>query len=210
MPSIDNDPIRVAIVDDHVLVAQALRQLLERNGEFEVVGIAVSAEDGLRTITQTTPDVVLMDVRLPDGNGIDLVRRIRATTSATKVLVLTVSDDPVTVAQAMDAGIHGYLVKSSDATHLVAAIRTAHEGGLYFDEPARKAYEAWSKDPHVLSETEAQMLRLVAKGADQKAVADAMSISVSTLKRSLQSLARKLDAANATDAAFEAVRRGLI
>lgn len=65
-------PIRVAIVDDHVLVPEALRELLERNGEFEVVGIASSAEDGLRTVTETMPDVVLMDVRPPDGSGIDL------------------------------------------------------------------------------------------------------------------------------------------
>jgi DNA-binding NarL/FixJ family response regulator len=203
-------PIRVAIIDDHALVADAVRHMLESVAGYDVVGVSHSGNDGLQMIGAASPDVVLLDLRLPDMSGIDLIGALRLSSRAAKIIIVSVSDDPVTVAMAMDAGIHGYVVKTSEPAHLVDAIRTAHEGGLYFDEPARKAYEAWSMNPHRLTEAEAQILRLVAKGLDQKAIADAMSVSVSTLKRQLQSIARKLDAVNGVDAAFEATRRGLI
>ena len=202
--------IRVAIIDDHVLVAAAVGHMLESVADYEVVGTADSGGEGLLLMGSTTPDVVLLDLRLPDMSGVELIGSIRSTTRTTKVIVVSVSDDPVTVAMTMEAGIHGYVVKTSDPACLVDAIRTAHEGSLYLDEPARKAYEAWSMNPHKLTEAEAQILRLVAKGLDQKAIAEAMSVSVSTLKRQLQSVAGKLDAVNSVDAALEATRRGLI
>ena len=204
------DPIRVVIVDPHALVVEALCRLLESTGEVSVVGMATSAADGLATVIENGPDVVIVEARLADVSGIDLVKSIRSTVQHSKVLIVTTSEDPVTVAAAMDAGIHGYLVKTSPSVQLLQAIRTAHSGGLYFDEPARRAYEAWSTNPHSLSETETKILRLVGKGLDHKAVAESMSISVSTLKRNLQSIATKLNAANPIDAAFEATRRGLI
>lgn len=203
-------PIRVAIIDDHALVADAVHHMLETVAGYQVVGVAHSGNDGLQMTGATSPDVVLLDLRLPDMSGIDLIGALRLSVRAAKIVIVSVSDDPVTVAMAMDAGIHGYVVKTSEPAQLIDAIRTAHEGNLYFDEPARRAYEAWSMNPHKLTAAEAQILRLVAKGLDQKAIADAMSVSVSTLKRQLQSIARKLDAANSVDAAFEAARRGLI
>ena len=203
-------PIRVAIIDDHALVADALRHMLETVAGYQVVGVAHGGNDGLQMTGATSPDVVLLDLRLPDMSGIDLIGALRLSVRATKIIIVSVSDDPVTVAMAMDAGIHGYVVKTSEPAQLFHAIRTAHEGGLYVDEPARRAYEAWSMNPHKLTSAEAQILRLVAKGLDRNAIADATSVSVSTLKRQLQSIARKLDAVNSVDAAFEAARRGLI
>jgi DNA-binding NarL/FixJ family response regulator len=202
--------IRVAIIDDHALVANAFRHMLESVADYEVVGVANSGGEGLLMMGSTTPDVVLLDLRLPDMSGVELIGAIRNSTRATKVIVVSVSDDPVTVAMAMEAGIHGYVVKTSDPASLVDAIRTAHEGSLYLDEPARRAYEAWSVNPHKLTDVECQLLRLVAKGLDQRAIAEAMSVSVSTLKRQLRSITTKLDATNSVDAALEATRRGLI
>lgn len=202
--------IRVAIIDDHVLVADAVRHMLETVAGYEVVGVAHSGNDGLHMAGATMPDVILLDLRLPDMTGFDLISALRLSVRAAKIVVVSVSDDPVTVAMAMDAGIHGYVVKTSEPAQLFAAIQTANEGSLYLDEPARRAYEAWSMNPHKLASAEAQILRLVAKGLDQKAIAESMSMGVSTLKRRLQSIARKLDAVNSVDAAVEAARRGLI
>jgi len=200
----------VAVIDDHALVSDALHTLLETKGGFAVVGTANSAAHGLRLVTEAEPDVALVDLRLPDGDGLDLIRKLRATVPCTKVLVVTAADHPMTIAQAMEAGIHGYLTKSGSGTQLLHAIRAAHGGGMYFDEVARKALESWSLNPQRLSETEIEILRLVERGVEQAEIARTLNVATSTLKRQLQMITLKLDARNTADAAYEASRRGLI
>lgn len=116
----------------------------------------------------------------------------------------------MTVAQAMHAGIHGYLVKTSPSEHLINAIHAAHTGGMYFDDRARRALEEWALNPTNLTESELNILRLAHKGLDQKGLADAISVSLSTLKRSLQAIIIKLGASSTADAVHEAARRRLI
>jgi two-component system, NarL family, response regulator DevR len=202
--------IRVAIVDDHALVAGAVKELLQNSGAVDVVGIAHTASEGLSLIVAEAPEVALIDLRLPDGLGLDLIRDVRAAGSRTRVLVVTIADDPMTVALAIDLGINGYVLKSSDSVHLVEAVQAAAAGALYLDEPARRAFASWARNPQRLSSWDLEVLHLVQEGHDQEQIARKMSVGKSTLKRHLQTIILKLGAKNTADAANEASRRGLI
>jgi DNA-binding NarL/FixJ family response regulator len=202
--------IRVAIVDDHALVVGMVCQFLESSDEIEVIGTAGSAAEGARLAREVNPDVIVIDLNLPDGPGIPLIRDIRTECPETKVLVLTASTDPVTVGNAVDCGIHGYVSKLSEPQDLLLAVRVACSGGLYFDEPARQALERWSADPGRLADGEARMLQMIRGGQSHETVARALGMSKATLTRRLQGITRKLRAKNSADAANEAARRGLI
>jgi DNA-binding NarL/FixJ family response regulator len=185
--------IRVALADDHPIVLAGLRNLLQVEPDFELVGEAVTGIAGLRLVRETVPDVMVADVSLPELNGIMLTRRIGGECPSVRVLLLTLHEDRAYVNQALQAGARGYVLKRSAAENLVPAIRAVYLGGLYIDpalagrmrgpgQAARRgaAPETASAE---LTEREAQVLRLIALGLTNKEIARRLDIGVMSVEK---------------------------
>jgi NarL family two-component system response regulator LiaR len=209
--------IHVLIVDDHAIVRKGIRALLSTEADIEVIG---EAEDGSRAVDQATklqPDVVLMDLVMPQMDGIEATRRITADCPKTRVLVLTsfAADDKVF--PAIKAGALGYLLKDSGPEELVQAIQQVHRGEPSLDPPiARKVLMELSRpsskplttDP--LTEREMEILRLVAQGKSNRDMAEELVITEATARTHVSNILSKLHLASRTQAALYALREGLV
>jgi len=178
--------IRVALADDHPIVLTGIKALIEAEEGIEVVSASTSGQEAMLAITTTAPDVAVIDLSMPDRDGIEVIRLIRADQQAVKFLVLTVHEDQGYVHMALRAGVNGYLLKRSAAENLVRAIRSVAAGEMYLDPAiAAKAVMPSSDTPQpadVLSEREADVLRLVAQGFTTKEIAERLSISAKTVE----------------------------
>lgn len=209
MTSVDA-PIRVVIVDDHASFTQALTLYFDRRAsDITVEGVAHTAADGVNTTLAVRPHVVVMDLLLPDGNGIDAALEIRRKLRSTRVLIVTSEDDIATMNQALKAGIQGYLVKRVDADAIAQAVRAIHRGDLVFDGRARDTIVELAAVSE-LNEKEIHVLRLVAEGCKNERIAAEMTMSLASVKRVLQSTFAKLGAVNRASAVAEAKRQRLI
>ena len=183
--------IRVALADDHPVVLAGIKALLQSAPEIELVGEATSGAAALRVITQAAPDVGIIDISMPDLNGIDLARRVAEVRPDVKLLALTVHEDRAYVQQLLQAGARGYLLKRSAADDLVRAIRAVAAGGVYLDPAvADKALPETSgrgtgfanSGGLELSAREADVLRLTAQGFSNKEIAGQLDVSVKTVE----------------------------
>ncbi len=202
--------IRVAVVDDHAIVRAGTRRLLEEAPDLVVVGEADTAETTLALVEETQPDVVLLDVRLPGVSGVEVARRLIATAPATRVLMLSVYDDPDYVTAALDAGAAGYLLKSASGTLLAAAVRSVHTGAVVLD-PAlvgNLAQRLVVKSTGELSPRESEVLELVSEGMSNEAIASRLGISRRTVEAHLSHLYAKLDSESREVLIKDAPRRG--
>lgn len=208
---------RVVIVEDHSLTRAGLRLALEEAG-FEVVG---EADDGLRgweAIDRRNPDVAVVDVGLPGIDGIELTRRVRATHPQTRVVILTMHDLDNEVLAALAAGADAYCVKSGTPTAVIAAVRAALEGAAYFDAAVAHVVLRHVGNPQVskpadsspLTERETEILRLIADGIGNVEIGRRLSLGLGTVKGHIRDILGKLSAADRTQAAVLALRRGLI
>jgi DNA-binding NarL/FixJ family response regulator len=203
--------IRVVAVDDHRCFVDAIELLLEHaTRDIRVVATATSGSVAIQRVREFRPDVVLMDVMMPGVSGLEAARELRMGFPLTRVVMLSGAQTAALVAAAMESGIHGYLLKSSSPDELASAIRSVHAGEFVFDGPARDALVEWALRPIKLDDHELEMLRLVAKGADNDDVGSALAMSRSTVKRNLQKLFTKLGAKTRTEAAVTAVKAGII
>jgi DNA-binding NarL/FixJ family response regulator len=219
MPNISseaNSPLRLLIVDDHEVVRAGLRMLLKRWPNIDVVGEAATAADGVEQSRTQEPDVVLMDMRLPDGSGVDACREIRANSPHTKVVFLTAFADEDAVMSAIFAGADGYLLKQIAGDALVNAIETVARGHSILDplvtravldgmrsmstpsEPARQTS---------LSPQEQHVLALVAEGKTNKEIAADLGLSYKTVKNYLSNVFQKLQVSHRSQAAAMYARR---
>jgi len=207
---------RIMIVDDHDVVREGLRAMLRRQEGFEVVGEAASVESAVAEAARTMPDVIVMDVRLPDGSGIEACRIIRETRPETKVLMLTSFADEDAVFAAILAGASGYVLKQTRGRDLSEAIATVAAGGSLLDaavtqkvlERVRSANERKADDPlHGLSEQEHKILQLIAEGKTNKQIASEVFLSDKTVKNYVSSILRKLNLARRSEAAAFIARR---
>jgi DNA-binding NarL/FixJ family response regulator len=207
--------VSVLIVDDHEVVRQGLAAIFKHNG-LRSCGEATTPEEAVRLARRHKPDVVLLDVRLGNRDGIEAIKKIRAAAPDTKVVVLSAFDTSIYVARAVSAGAHDYVLKTASAAQIVAAISSAAAGTL----PARSgtlrrmagamANRDVSADASVaLTPRESQVLRLVAMGLSNQEIADSLEISVETVKEHVQNLLRKTSLADRTQAAVWAIRQGL-
>jgi NarL family two-component system response regulator LiaR len=212
---VSTEKITVLIVDDHAVVRQGLRTFLELQDDIEVVG---EAENGAQAVDQTRqhgPDVVLMDLVMPEMDGIEATRRISALRPDTKVIALTsfAADDKVF--PAIKAGASGYQLKDVSPSDLADAIRAAHRGETQLHpEVAKKlmdqvAGRAEEPAPEELTERELEVLRLVASGLSNKEIAQELTISDKTVKTHISSILSKLHLADRTQAAIYALKKGL-
>ena len=202
-------PIRVLVVDDHILLRQGITGILAPEADIELVGEAGNGEEAVEKFEQLRPDVTLMDLQMPVLSGIDAIARITAKASNARIVVLTTYRGDVQAVRALKAGARGYLLKSSLIDELLTAIRTVHAGQRYI--PADVAQEIAihaAEDP--LSPREIDILALVATGKANKVVARELDVSEQTVKAHLRTIFQKLGVQDRTQAVTTALRRGII
>ena len=201
--------IRVVIIDDHVVVRAGLRYIIEADPELEFIGEFGGGLGAAEFVMYNNPDVVLLDVRMPDRNGIDALKDILAADPKRRVVMLTTSDAEEDVFRAIEEGALGYVMKDSEIEVISAAIRSAMAGEVYMSDEVRRIYET-RKGSKGLSTREAQVLKAAATGANNKEIAQQMGLSENSVKMFLKRAFFKLGAANRAEAVQLAVKRGLI
>jgi DNA-binding NarL/FixJ family response regulator len=211
----------VLVVDDHRLFRGGLRDVLEDSG-IAIAGEANSGEEAIELAPRLSPDVVIMDLKLPGISGAEATRRLLAAEPELTVLVLTVSAEGGDIDEALAAGAHGYLLKDATARELVAGVRAAASGEAPLSPPvatrlvaamrdARRARDAaGGESPVELSERELEVLRLISEGRDNPQIARALYISPETVKDHVSHILAKLRVENRIQAAVYAVRTGLV
>lgn len=203
-----NTRIRLLLADDHAIVRMGLRTVFELEGDLEVIAEAATADEAVAAHASARPDVTLLDLRMP-GGGLEALRRILGHSPRSRVLVVTTSDLEEDIYRALAAGASGYVLKSIAPEELADAIRGVHAGARWVPaEVARKLADRASTPD--LSPREMGVLHLVVKGLTNPEIAEALDISLGTAKAHLRAILAKLQVADRTEAASEALRRGLI
>jgi DNA-binding NarL/FixJ family response regulator len=205
----------VLIADDHEMVRKGLTSLF-KDSEVKVCGEAATNEEAVRQAKKLKPDVVLLDVRMGDCDGLNAIKRIRSAAPATRVVMLSAFDNPTYIARAVAAGAHDYLLKSASREELIAAVvgaaagETPSRAGELRRVAGQMSRRERSKDTGVpLTPRETQVLRLIAMGLSNREIAGSLEISVETVKEHVQNLLRKLSLNDRTQAAVWALRHGL-
>lgn len=201
--------IRVVIIDDHVVVRAGLRYIIEADPEFEFIGEFGGGLGAAKFVTEKNPDVVLLDVRMPDRNGIDVLKDILAADPKRRVVMLTTSDAEEDVFRTIEEGALGYVMKDSEISVISAAIRSAMTGEVFMTDDVRRIYET-RKGSKGLSARESEVLKLAAKGAGNKEIAKEMGLSENSVKMFMKRAFFKLGASSRAEAVQLAIRRGLI
>ncbi|REJ36961.1 MAG: DNA-binding response regulator [Bacillota bacterium] len=214
-------PIKVVIVDDHEVVRVGLKSLLNRVADLEVVGEAGSAAEAEQVVEQVQPDVVVMDIRMPGGSGIEACRSIRSRWPHIRVIMLTSYSDDEAVIGSVMAGASGYVLKQIGTQELVDAIRRVSRGESLLDpgvtgkilERVRGGSGLSGTDgrgtPEALTEQEERILALIAEGKTNREIANALYLSEKTVRNYVSNILAKLQLHNRAEAAAWAVRRGL-
>jgi two-component system response regulator DevR len=204
------DTIRVFLVDDHELMRRALRDLLDAEEDLDVVGEAGSVEEASRGIPDHRPDVVLLDLRLPDGEGTDVCRRVAERLPETRWLVFTTFDDPDEVRGAIEAGVSGYLLKGATPTEFVRAVRQVAEGRRVLDPTVARHLLDRGQRPETelgrLSPQEQRVASLLAEGLTNRQIGERLGLAEKTVKNHVSGVLAKLGAANRTEAAVRTAR----
>ncbi|MFN8559758.1 MAG: response regulator transcription factor [Dehalococcoidia bacterium] len=212
--------VRVLLADDHAVLRQALRLLLEMHDEIEIVGDVADGREAIEAAERLRPDVVLMDLAMPGLNGVEATRQITSRVRGVRVLVLTGFGDDERVLDALRAGASGYVVKRSDINELLLAIQSVQRGNLYISASVSEGrsaidllIQAQSKRPgpeDTLTEREREILQLVAEGYPNQAIADRLYLSVKTVEAHKAHIMGKLGAQKTADLIRYALRKGII
>ena len=206
--------IRVMIVDDHHLVRQGLRQLLEREFDIHVVAEAADGQDAVETAGRIRPDVIVMDVEIPGINGIEATGQIRTEHPETQVVMLSMHSDPVLIRQAFERGAKGYVLKKSISADLIKAIHAVCRGVTYISRSIKHAQNPIDSPPRSdasqLTFREREVLRLIVAGSTNQQIADTLRISIKTVEIHRSNLMSKLGTHSLPDLIRSAIRLGLI
>jgi len=205
--------IRVFLLDDHEVVRRGIRDLLESEGDIEVVGEAARAEDATHRVPALRPDVAVLDARLPDGSGIDAAREIRSVDPSIKIIILTSFEDDDALFAAIMAGAAGYLLKQIDGTDLVDAVRRVADGQSLLDPAVTARVLERIRNPEQvptqlksLTDQERRILEYVADGLTNRQIAAQMFLAEKTVKNYVSSLLAKLGLERRTQAAVMATK----
>ena len=212
--------IRVVLVDDQNLIRQGIRSLLELSGDVTVVGEAADGEEGIAVIRRERPDVVLLDLRMPKTDGVEVLRTLQADSALPPTIILTTFDDDVALLEAVRAGARGYLLKDVSLEHLTTAIRDVAAGGTSIRpvvtervlrglEHVRRDFDALSP-PDPLTRRELETLRLMAGGYSNREIAAALGTAEGTIKNHASSILSKLGVRDRTRAVLKALELGYI
>lgn len=211
--------IKVLLADDHTILRQGLRRLLESSGDVEIVGEAATGKDTIRLCLASCPDVLVLDISLPDLSGIDVTRQIRERLPDLPIVILTVHSSKEHIREAMLAGASGYILKDSPSEELLKAIHAATRGEAYLSPAVSRTmlddYVCSVGRPRVytgslLSPREEQVLRLIVKGHRNKDVGDILNISVKTVESHKYRIMKKLGLRNIQELVLHAIREGYV
>ncbi len=214
------DKIRIVLADDHTIVRNGLRALLDRQPNFLVVGEASNGREAVEIVEQELPNIVLMDVAMPQLNGIEAATRISAEWPQTAVIILSMYSDETYVLRALKAGARGYLLKDSAESDLIQAIRAVASGKAFFspavsrvlaDDYLRQMRQRGVEDPYdLLSAREREVLQLIAEGRSSKEIATLLSLSSYTIDTHRANVMQKLNVHSMPELILYSVRKGII
>lgn len=207
--------ISVVIVDDHVMVRQGIKQLLELDGDIRVIGEASDGEEGIKVLEENDPDVLLLDINMPKMNGLQALQKIREKGIKRKVLLLTIHDEVEYLIKAKEIGADGYVLKDSELAVLKKAIYSVYEGNTFIQEsliPLLNDFEEQKqqKNSDGLTTREIEVLQHIAAGLSNREIADKLSISEKTVKNHASSIFQKIEVSDRTQAAVYAIKKGYV
>lgn len=211
------EPIKVMIADDHSLIREGLRQLLEFDGSIKIVGEASNGEECLNKLEEFNPEVLLLDINMPEKNGIDVLKQMKADQSQIRVLILTVHNELEYLISAVDIGVDGYILKDSESSELKKAIRVVRDGESYIQPKLIPAMnnqlinrDADKDKIASLTNRELEVLVQVANGMFNKEIATSLNISERTVKNHISNIFKKIDVSDRTQAAVFAIKNNII
>ncbi len=207
--------VSVVIVDDHVMVREGIKQLLEMDGDIRVIGEASDGEEGIKVFESTDPDVILLDVNMPKMNGLEVLQHIKETGIKRKVLILTIHNEVEYLLKAIEIGVDGYVLKDSELSVLRKAIFSINDGNTYIQPSLapllkQKLQEPADLNDDGLTKREIEVLKLIAQGLYNKEIADTLSISEKTVKNHVSNIFRKINVSDRTQAAVFAIKNGYV
>jgi len=209
--------IKILIADDHPVVREGLSNMLSRERDIQVVGEAENGTEAIKKARELQPDIILMDLRMPEIDGVEAMRQIKVKNPDMKFIVLTTYDNDEYIFKGIEAGARAYLLKDAPREELFEAIRAVYRGesliqpavaGKVLDRLAELSRQV--RAPEVLSEREVEVLMLIAKGTGNKLIATSLCIGESTVKTHIQSIFQKLGVSDRTEAVTEAIKKGII
>ena len=218
-------PIRILIADDHALLRQGIRNFLSLESDFEIIGEAADGEETIRRASELRPDILLLDITMPKGNGIEVATRLRETHPEIRILALTIHDDENYMMKMIQSGAAGYLLKDVEPSMMVQAIRRVHAGES-FVEPSltaklfrgitdREAQKPAPQAPGMsesdkLSAREIEVLRLIGRGMSNAEIARELYLSEKTVKNHLTNIFRKIQVSDRTQAVLFAIKHKIV
>ncbi len=209
--------VKVMIADDHSMIREGLKQLLELEGDFEVIEEACDGEDCLEKLATVRPDILLLDINMPKMNGLEVLQKIKEKKIKVKVLVLTVHNEVEYLLKAVDIGVNGYLLKDSESSELKKAILAVVDGDDYIQPSLIPVLNAKMIDRNKdnvkiesLTRREMEVLKLLSVGMYNKEVAEQLNISERTVKNHVSNIFKKIGVTDRTQAAVFAIRNNLI
>jgi DNA-binding NarL/FixJ family response regulator len=217
--------IKIVLADDHVLVRKGIRAMLESDAEMEVVGEASNGQEALEAARTLKPDILVLDIRMPQMDGLEAAARVKEYAPGTKAVILSMHDSEEYVLEALNADAYGYLLKDTDKEEFLKALRAVYGGSKYYtgavshvlanrlllggQRPARRE-ETSAADPYSLSRREKQILRMVIDGKHNKEIAEALEKSQRTVETHRFNIMKKLGVNNAIDMVNKAVRENIV
>jgi DNA-binding NarL/FixJ family response regulator len=211
------DAIKILIVDDHPVVREGIGAMLKHEPDFKIVGEAANGLEALEQARELSPDVILMDLRMPEMDGVEAITKIKEVKPETKFIILTTYSDDEYIFKGIAAGARAYLLKDAPREELFKAIRAVYRGESLIQPVVAsrvldKLAELSRKNPgaETLSERKVEVLRLMAKGVSNSNIADELSITQSTVKTHITSIFQKLNVTTRTEAVTTALKRGII
>ena len=206
-----NKNIRVVLIDDHSLVLDGLKNRLQRCDQIEIVGEAGNGKTGIEVVARLSPDIVLMDINMPEMNGIEAAEILAEQHSEVKLLVLSIHDDREYILDVARTGAKGYVLKSASSEEMILAIQTVYNGGTHYSsEIAGILLKQDQSNQHLLTTREQKVLSLLASGYSNKEMASELSISVRTVETHRRNIKAKLNIHNTPDLVRYALDYGLV
>lgn len=213
-----SDKIKIVIADDHYIVRNGIKNLLELEDDFEIVGMAASGREALSVVKNRKPHVLLLDVNMPKMNGMEVLKRLVKTKSPTKIIMLTMHDEKAYLIECVTSGANGYVLKDADSDMLADAIRRVYAGERYIfpslkkylDKKTIKVVSQGVESIHdILTGREIEVIRLIAGGESNSEIAKSLCISEKTVKNHVSNIFKKIGVNDRTTAALYAIRNGI-
>lgn len=223
--------IKIILIDDHPLFREGVKRILDMEKDFEVVAEGDDGNEAVSLVEKYRPDVVLLDINMPEVNGVEATRRLMEKVPGTKIIILSIHDDETYVTHAVKTGAAGYLLKEMDADSLIDAVKVVAEGGAYIhpkvthnliNEYRRLATQGtkgveigfkeveYRKPLHVLTRRECEVLQLLADGKSNRSIGETLYISEKTVKNHVSNILQKMNVNDRTQAVVEAIKKGWV